>query len=196
MPTSFPAYLCFMKQKDGLKEAINGLKNGEILLSPTDTFYSLICDARNKETVNKLLQLFPIQEADILISNDRMINQCFKDIPGIAWDMIDLSDQPLTLVLEAAQYVAPSLIKDQKLGIRKVSHQPIKNLLERLGRPLASVALSLAEEPPPFEASMLSDQHLEIADLNFSLKEHDKMSGKYAKKIFIAQNGEVKILRN
>jgi L-threonylcarbamoyladenylate synthase len=185
-----------MKQIEGLKQAIESLKNGEILLSPTDTFYSLLCDARNAESVDRLLQLFPTQESEILLSNDRMINQCFKDIPGIAWDMIDLSDRPLTLVLEAAQYVAPSLIKEQQLAIRKVSHQPIMSLLERFGRPLASVTLSPADEPPLFEPSMLKDQHKALADSSFALEQHDKMSGHYAKKIFIAQNGEVKILRN
>lgn len=185
-----------MKQTEGLKQAIEGLKNGKILLSPTDTFYSLVCDARNTESVERLLQLLPSQEAEVLISNDRMINQCFKEIPGIAWDMIDLSNRPLTLVLESAQYVASSLIKNQQLAIRKVSHQPIFSLLERFGRPLASVTLSPADEPPLFEASMLNEQHKALADYFFALEQHDKMSGHYAKKIFIAQNGEVKILRN
>ena len=68
----------------------------------------------------------------VLINSDRMINQCIKDMPEVGWDLMDLSDSPLTMVLEGGQFVAPNVInKDGSLGVRMVKSGSIYQLIRQ-----------------------------------------------------------------
>ena len=86
---------------DDLKEACRVLQAGGLILYPTDTIWGIGCDATNEEAVRKVYELK--QRADhkamlVLVDNPAKLNGYVDEVPDVAWDLIELSDKPLTII--------------------------------------------------------------------------------------------------
>ena len=107
-----------------IQNAYEVIQKGGIILYPTDTVWGIGCDATNPEAVAKIYKLKKRAETQsmiVLMNGEKMIYNVFKEIPEVAWQIIDLSENPTTLVLDKPRNVAPNLIApDQTLGIRIV----------------------------------------------------------------------------
>ena len=104
-----------------IHNAFEVIKNGGIILYPTDTVWGIGCDASNPEAVSKIFQLkkrVETQSMICLMNGEKMMYTVFKEIPEVAWQILDLSENPTTLVLDNPRNVAPNLIAaDKTLGI-------------------------------------------------------------------------------
>ena len=127
------------------------IKEGGIILYPTDTVWGIGCDATNPEAVAKIYKLKQRAETQSMIclmNGEKMMYNVFKDIPEVAWQIMDISDpsdseqdkqKPITLILDNPRNVAPNLIApDKTLGIRIVKEPFCFKLLERMKKPLVS----------------------------------------------------------
>ncbi|MEX2379670.1 MAG: Sua5/YciO/YrdC/YwlC family protein, partial [Vicingaceae bacterium] len=164
-----------------------------------DSIYGISCDATNEEAVQKIIDLKG-RSADksfiVLINSDRMINQCFKDIPEVVWDMIDFSESPLTIVMEGGQYVAPKVLNpDGSLGMRSIKSGSINDILRRFNKPIVSTSPNFSGESTPMNFNEINEGIKSAVDFVFPDFLDDKMSGQPSKIIRIKPNGEVKILR-
>ena len=116
------------------------LKQGGIILYPTDTIWGIGCDASNPEAVAKIYALKKREESKsmiVLVNGDRMLYQIFNEIPEPAWQIMDLSEKPTTLVLDQPKNVAPNLIAtDNTLAVRLVKEPFCFKLMERMKKPL------------------------------------------------------------
>lgn len=188
-----------MTKSEATQEAVEHLKNGEVILCPTDTIYGLSCDATNAAAVQKIIDIkgrSTEKSFIILVNADRMVNQCFKDIPEVVWDMIDLSDSPLTLVMEGGQYVAPNVLnKDGSLGMRSIKEGSINDILRKFNKPIVSTSPNISGEPTPMQFEAIDDSIKSQVDFIFPNFADEKMSGKPSKILRIRPNGEVNILR-
>ena len=84
-----------------IKNALAVLHKGGMILYPTDTVWGIGCDARNKEAVNKIFKLKQRAEYKsmvVLVSDEKMVNRYVKEVPAIAWDLIETTEEPLTLI--------------------------------------------------------------------------------------------------
>ncbi|MDA9312661.1 hypothetical protein N8371_04545 [Vicingaceae bacterium] len=126
-----------MINRGQLKEALRFLKENNCITIEYNDGIKFIFDAKNG--TEGLFQLnSPQQDFGILISSDRMANQCIKDIPEIAWDMMDYAITPLTLVLDGGQFVSKHLItEDGSLSIQKLNTGPLFELVSKYGKPIA-----------------------------------------------------------
>ena len=100
------------------------IAKGGIILYPTDTVWGIGCDATNPEAVAKIFALKLREETKsmiVLMNGERMMYNVFKEIPEVAWQILDLSEKPTTLILDNPRNVAPNLIaEDSTLGVRIV----------------------------------------------------------------------------
>ena len=93
-----------MSNEDINKEvhnAFEAIKAGGIILYPTDTVWGIGCDATNAEAVKKIYELKQREESKsmiVLMNSDRMLYKVFKEIPEVAWDIMELNDNPTTLI--------------------------------------------------------------------------------------------------
>ena len=105
-----------------IKNAVEVLKQGGIILYPTDTVWGIGCDATNSEAVQKIYQLKKRVETKAmicLVADDRMLNKYVKEIPPAALDIIDITDVPTTIIYDEAQNLAENLIgEDKTIAIR------------------------------------------------------------------------------
>ena len=124
------------------------IKNGGIILYPTDTVWGIGCDATNEEAVKKIYALKQREETKsmiVLLNGERMMYNVFKEIPEVAWQILDLSEKPTTLILDNPRNVAKNIIaEDNTLGVRLVTEPFCFKLMERMKKPLVSTSANIS----------------------------------------------------
>jgi L-threonylcarbamoyladenylate synthase len=81
----------------------------------------------------KLKQRAESQSMIVLMNGERMMYNVFKDIPEVAWQIMDLSENPTTIILDNPRNVAANLVApDNTLGIRIVKEPFSFKLLEKM----------------------------------------------------------------
>ena len=174
------------------------IKEGGIILYPTDTVWGIGCDATNPEAVAKIYKLKKRAETQsmiVLMNSDKMMHNVFQEIPEVAWQIIDLSENPTTLVLDKPRNVAANLIApDQTLGIRIVKETFCFKLLEKLKKPLVSTSANISGLPTPKSYKEISPEIINGVDYVVNLH-HDKIAGKPSTIIKLSADSQVKIIR-
>jgi L-threonylcarbamoyladenylate synthase len=184
--------------RDDIKKAVEILKQGGIILYPTDTVWGIGCDATNDVAVKKLYQLKKKGEesALVLVSDIDMIYRYIQTVPEIAIQLVEISDKPLTVVFPKACGVCPDITAtDGSLGIRLVNHEYCNVLIRTLRRPLVSTSANISGSTAPRTFSEISKAIIEGVDYVVDAKYAGKMTGKPSSIIKIGLSGEVKIIR-
>lgn len=179
-------------------KAFEIIQKGGVILYPTDTVWGLGCDATNEEAVQRIYEIKKRAESRsmiVLVNGDRLLYQVFRDIPQVAFDVLDCADAPTTLVLDAPRVVAKNLIsEDNSLGIRIVTKPFCYKLIERMKKPLVSTSANISGAPTPTRFSEISKEIIEAVDYVVQL-DHDKICKKASTVIKLTNDAQVKILR-
>ena len=184
--------------QEEIQKAYDVLKEGGTILYPTDTVWGIGCDATNAEAVAKIYKLKQREESKsmiVLMNGEKMIYNVFKEIPEVAWEILDISDKPTTLILDNPRNVAPNLIAaDKSLGMRLVKEQFCFKLLERLKKPLVSTSANISGKATPLTFKEISSEIIKGVDYVVNLH-HDKIAGKPSTIIKLTNDSQVKIIR-
>lgn len=179
-------------------KAYEVIKNGGIILYPTETVWGIGCDATNPEAVAKIYALKRREESKsmiVLMNGEKMIYNVFKDIPEVAWQILDLSEKPTTLILDNPRNIAPNLIApDKTLGMRIVKEPFCYKLLERMKKPLVSTSANISGMPTPVNYKEISPEILKGVDYVVNLQQ-EKMTGKPSAIIKLTADSQVKVIR-
>ena len=183
------------------QEIINAyevIKEGGIILYPTDTVWGIGCDATNAEAVAKIYKLKQRAETQSMIclmNGEKMIYNVFKEIPEVAWQIMDLSENPTTLVLDNPRNVASNLIaSDKTLAIRIVKEPFCFKLMERMKKPLVSTSANISGQPTPKSFKEISPEIINGVDYVVNLH-HDKINTKASTIIKLTSDSQVKVIR-
>ena len=181
-----------------IQNAYEIIQKGGIILYPTDTVWGIGCDATNAEAVAKIYKLKKRAETQsmiVLMNGEKMIYNVFKEIPEVAWQIIDLSENPTTLVLDKPRNVAPNLIApDQTLGIRIVKEPFCFKLMEKMKKPLVSTSANISGEPTPKSFKEISPEIIKGVDYVVNLH-REKIAGKPSTIIKLTNDSQVKVIR-
>lgn len=154
--------------QEDIKKALDVLHNGGIILYPTDTIWGIGCDATNKDAVKRIYELK--QRADsksmlILLDSDVRLNSYLNEVPEIAYDLIDLSEKPLTIIYDGAKNLAKNLIaNDGSIGIRITTESFSKQLCSRFKKPIVSTSANISGNPSPQIFDEISDEIINGVD--------------------------------
>lgn len=131
-------------------DAVSVLRRGGVILYPTDTVWGLGCDATNDEAVRRVYEIK--RRADhkaliVLVDGVGMLGRTVEGVPDVAYDLVELSERPLTIVYDCGVGVSPLLMgADGTLGVR-VTHEAVSRAICRgLGRPLVSTSANISGE--------------------------------------------------
>ena len=181
-----------------IQNAYEIIQKGGIILYPTDTVWGIGCDATNAEAVAKIYKLKKRAETQsmiVLMNGEKMIYNVFKEIPEVAWQIIDLSENPTTLVLDKPRNVAPNLIApDQTLGIRIVKEPFCFKLMEKMKKPLVSTSANISGQPTPKSFKEISPEIIKGVDYVVNLH-REKIAGKPSTIIKLTSDSQVKVIR-
>ncbi len=139
--------------QEEVNKAVEVLRSGGIILYPTDTVWGIGCDATNAEAVEKIYALKGSVNKKgmiVLLDEPTTVGRYIRRVPEVAWDLLELSDKPLTLILDGAVGVAPNLIPEEgSLAVRVADHEFCRSVVRRLRRPLVSTSANFSGEPTP-----------------------------------------------
>jgi L-threonylcarbamoyladenylate synthase len=178
--------------------AFEVIQNGGIILYPTDTVWGIGCDATNPEAVAKIYALKQREESKSMIclmNGEKMMYNVFKDIPAVAWEILDLSEKPTTLILDNPRNVASNIIaEDKTLGIRIVKEPFCFKLMERMKKPLVSTSANISGMFTPKSFKEISPEIIKGVDYVVNLH-RDKICDKPSTIIKLTNDSQVKIIR-
>ncbi|MFN4026847.1 MAG: L-threonylcarbamoyladenylate synthase [Flavobacterium sp.] len=187
-----------MNNNEEVHKAFEVIQNGGIILYPTDTVWGIGCDATNAEAVKKIYALKQREETKsmiVLMNGEKMMYNVFKDIPEVAWQILDLSEKPTTLILDNPRNVAANLIADNKtLGVRIVKEPFCFKLMERMKKPLVSTSANISGQPTPKSFKEISPEIINGVDYVVNLH-RDKICDKPSTIIKLTSDSQVKIIR-
>lgn len=174
------------------------IKNGGIILYPTDTVWGIGCDATNEEAVKKIFALKQRAESKsmiVLVNGERMMHQVFNEIPEVAWQILDYAEKPTTLILDKPKNVAKNLIaEDNSLAVRIVKEPFCYKLMERMKKPLVSTSANISGMFTPKSFKEISPEIIKGVDYVVNLH-HDKICDKPSTIIKLTLDSQVKVIR-
>lgn len=186
--------------EEEIRKSLEVLRGGGIILYPTDTIWGLGCDATNEEAVKKIFKIKERVESKsliLLLDDSSKLNKYLRDVPGIAWDLIEVADKPLTIVYDDPLHIAPSAIDqvENTVAIRITNDGFCKSLIHKLNKPLISTSANKSGEPFPAGFSEIHPDILKAADYIVNLRRQEKNNGTPSVIMKINKKGEIKILR-
>jgi len=185
-------------EKEIITKAITILKQGGIILYPTDTVWGIGCDATNFNAVKKIFKLKQREESKALIclvNNYNMLEKHVDNVPNIAYNILDLAINPTTVIYDNPAGVAENLIaKDNTLAIRVTQDKFCQKLIKYLGKPLVSTSANIAGESTPKSFKEIDDAILKGVDYVVNLQT-EKIAKNPSTIIKLSNSGDVKIIR-
>ncbi len=152
-----------------IKEAVEHLRRGGVILYPTDTVWGVGCDATNSQAVERIYALKRSQNKKgmiVLLDKVEKVGRYFRTLSEVAWDLMEYATSPLTLIMPEAVGVAPNLIPEEgTLAVRVPDHEFCRRLIGRLGRPLVSTSANISGEPTPTHFDEISAEILNGVDM-------------------------------
>ncbi|TYP98550.1 L-threonylcarbamoyladenylate synthase [Sphingobacterium allocomposti] len=185
--------------KDDLNKALETLKNGGLILYPTDTIWGIGCDATNEAAVEKVFALKGREKTKsliVLLHNDNQLASYVNDVPEVAYELIEYADKPLTIVYSNAKNLAKNAVAvDGSIGIRIVRHPFCEQLLQRFRKPLISTSANISGEPSPTCFDDISPVVKGGVDYIVGYGQHEKGDGKSSTVMKIDPSGKFAFLR-
>lgn len=185
--------------KDIIK-AIEILNSGGIILYPTDTIWGIGCDATNPEAVAKIYELKKRADSKsmlVLMDNINSLGRYMEEVPEMAYDLIELSEKPITIIYPDAKNIASNLIaEDGSLGIRVTYEKFSAELIRRFRKPIVSTSANISGEPSPQNFSEISEEIKSGVDYVVEFRQKEMNNPAPSSIIKLGVGGEIQILRN
>lgn len=181
-----------------IKEIAERLKNGETLLYPTDTSWGLGCDAMSVVAIEKLYQIKnrSREKSMIILVDSEQRLQSIVDVPEMAWEIIDLSEKPVTIVYQNPRNLPKELLaEDGSIGIRIVKNDFCKQLIRRLNAPLVSTSANISGQESSVHLKDISSEIKDAVDIVVDEQYATPNVYSASSVIKIWPDGQIKVLR-
>jgi L-threonylcarbamoyladenylate synthase len=175
------------------------LKDGGVILYPTDTIWGIGCDALNPRAVDQVYKIKNRMETKsliILVDSFEMLKQYVDKVPDIALDLINSIDNPVTVIYDSAVNLPKNVsASDGTIAIRIVRDEFCRQLIHELDRPLVSTSANVSGEESPMIFNKISESIKLQVDYVVRLY-HDRFNQARASTIIrLSSNGEYRIIR-
>ncbi len=172
--------------------------NNKTFLYPTDTTFGIGCDANNVEMIQRIFQIKnrPDSKSLILLVENTARLQRIVDVPDLAWDIMDLSEKPVTIIYDNPRNLPKELVaEDNTIAIRLTNDPFCKKLISKLNAPLVSTSANVSGETTPNTFAEISPKIKEEVDYIFPECENfiPKFSGSSI--IKLSADGKIKVIR-
>ena len=190
---------CETLYRDDLREAVRVVNAGGVILYPTDTIWGIGCDATNADAVRRVYDIKRRADSKALITlvdSVAKVAAMVPDMPDVAWDMVELSTEPLTIIYETARMVADNLkAEDGSLAIRVTREEFSRLLCQRVKRPLVSTSANVSGEPAPRCFADISSEILDAVDYVCTSRRDETHNPPASRIVKLGKGGEVKLIR-
>ncbi len=138
------------------------LKNGGLIVSPSDTIYGLLVDATSELAVKKLIAFKnrpPGKPISVFVSSFSMMKD-YVEVSGKQMQILkEILPGPFTVILKSKGRVCPLLESEKKtLGIRLPNYPFIVEIVEKFGKPITATSANLSGRSPHYQIKTLLNQ--------------------------------------
>lgn len=192
-----------MTREEDIKQAVETMRKGGVILYPTDTVWGIGCDATNAEAVKRVYEIKQREDSKALIclvDSDARMQRYFRNVPDVAWQLVDgLKDsdaKPTTLVLDGAINLAENLIaEDGSVGMRITNEPFSKELCYRFQKAIVSTSANISGEPAAQNYCDIDPRIIEAVDYVCWSRRQEHKPHTPSSIIKLKENGEVTIIR-
>lgn len=191
-----------MTQKDiaeDIRQAVDTLRQGGLILYPTDTVWGIGCDATREEAVRRIFSLKQREDSKAmicLVDNADRMQRYLRRVPDVAWNLVDYADKPLTLILDEAVNLAPSLIaEDGSVGLRVTRENISRQLCYRFQKAIVSTSANISGQPSPANFTEISPEIIAGVDYVMKSRQNDLSRHKPSQIIKLELDGKITIIR-
>ncbi len=185
-----------------IRLAVQHLRDGGVILYPTDTVWGLGCDARNSDAVAKIFRLKHRSDAKALITlvgNLAQLERTVSGIPEVAYDLIQLSERPLTIVYDGIRPgsgISPALLAaDGTIGVRLTREAFSSALCTAFGAPLVSTSANISGMPAPATFAQIDKTLIDAVDYVCTSRRDETKAATPSTIMRLTEGGIFKILR-
>ncbi|MBQ9285307.1 MAG: threonylcarbamoyl-AMP synthase [Bacteroidaceae bacterium] len=187
------------ERDEDIRKAVETLRAGGTILYPTDTIWGIGCDATNPEAVRKVFEIKQREDSKALIclvDSPGRLQRYVRNVPDVAWDIIDLATKPTTVILNGAAGLAPNLLaEDGSVGLRVTSEVFSQQLCYRFQKAIVSTSANISGEPSPQTFADISDEIKRAVDYVCLSRQRDTSRHEPSSIIKLRPNGEVQVIR-
>ena len=202
--------------KEDLQEALHALREGGVIVYPTDTVWGIGCDATNEEAVSKIYALKQREDSKsmlVLLDSAAKLDY-YVDVPEAAEMLLETStaeqspslggrdgegfetQKPLTLIYPNARHLAKNLLaEDGSIGIRITSESFSKALCAQLKRPIVSTSANISGHPTAHFFHEIEEAILQGADYVCRFRREDETPHEPSSIIKVNTDNTFKIIR-
>lgn len=157
-----------MTLQEDIKNAVECMRKGGVILYPTDTVWGIGCDATNAESVAKVYKIKQRDDSKALIclvDSDARMQRYFRNVPDVAWQLVDAVVKPTTIILDNAVNVAPNLIAEDGSLAMRITQEPFSHeLCYRFQKPIVSTSANISGQPAAQNYRDIAPELLEAVD--------------------------------
>ncbi|WP_195620542.1 L-threonylcarbamoyladenylate synthase [Bacteroides clarus] len=184
---------------EDIKKACQVMREGGVILYPTDTVWGIGCDATNEDAVRRVYEIKQRQDSKamlVLVDSSVKVDFYVRDVPEVAWDLIDLADKPLTIIYSGARNLAANLLaEDGSVGIRVTNEEFSKRLCQQFRKAIVSTSANISGRPSPKNFSEISEEVKSAVDYIVGYRQEEMSNPKPSSIIKLGKGGVIKIIR-
>ena len=185
--------------REEIKRACDVLYRGGVILYPTDTVWGIGCDATNEEAVRRVYEIKRRADSKamlVLVDSDVKVDFYVREVPSVAWDLIELTTKPLTIIYDGARNLASNLVgEDGSVGIRVTSEEFSKQLCFRFRKAIVSTSANISGTPSPQCFAEISDEIKQAVDYIVGVRQEEPAGAAPSSIIKLGAHGEIKVIR-
>jgi L-threonylcarbamoyladenylate synthase len=185
--------------EEDLKNSLKVLREGGVILYPTDTVWGLGCDATSVSAVEKIYKIKSREETKsliILVDGPGMLERYVKDIPEVVFQITEVSDSPLTIIYPAGKNLAQGVCsEDGSVGIRISNDDFCSELIRRFRKPVVSTSANISGRPSPSNFDGIGETIKAAADYVVKYRQDDRRKYSVSPVIKVEKNNVFKIIR-
>jgi len=137
-----------------IRQAVEMLRQGAVIVYPTDSAYALGCHLGDKKALDRIREIRRVDDKHnfTLVCRDLSQAATYAKMDNTAYRLINAhTPGPYTFILPATREVPRRLLhpKRRTIGIRIPDNRIVRALLEELGEPIMSSTLILPGEEMP-----------------------------------------------
>ena len=187
-----------MDFEEDLNNSIKTLREGGIILYPTDTVWGLGCDATNHAAVEKIIGIKSRNSKSLIILVDGvgMLERYVMNVPEVVYELIEVSETPLTIVYSEGRNLAPGVCsEDGSVGIRICKDEFCRNMIQRLKKPVVSTSANTTGQTTPSNFSEIDNLIINSADYVVKYRQTDNKKYAASPILKVEDNGVIRIIR-
>lgn len=184
---------------EDIRRACEVMARGGVILYPTDTVWGIGCDATNPEAVQRVYDIKRRADSKamlVLVDSEAKVDFYVRDVPPVAWDLIELADKPLTIIYDGARNLAPNLLaEDGSVGIRVTNEPFSKQLCFRFKKAIVSTSANVSGQPAAAVYTDIADEIREAVDYVVESRRDETGRPRPSSIIKLGSGGTVKVIR-